>query len=124
MKRLSQGKNFIPIEECRNGFLYVIAARNAFLGIYDVKQKGFRISRFKFDRNYEFVEYHWDTGEPYGTAKPYRELFKPKGVKSEKRFLEFMNEYYDKNRKDILEVIKKEDEEYGSILRAKENFIA
>ena len=66
--------NYIPIEKCKDGWLYKIDARNSNLGIYNAERKTFYISRFKFNDNYLFEEYHWDTGEPYGTAKPLEEL--------------------------------------------------
>ena len=115
--------NVIPLKDCKDGYLYIIAARNAYIGIFNKEKKGFRISRFKFDRNYGFTEYHWDIGEPCGTAKPYRELFKPEGTESEEAFLRFMNAYYDEHRKEILDIIKQEDDEYGPILKAKEKWM-
>ena len=62
-------------ENCLNkGYLYYINARNAHLGLWIPESRGFVISRFKFEKNYLFMEYHYDTGEPYGTVKPYFEI--------------------------------------------------
>jgi len=63
-------KNWIPMEECKDGYVYKIAARNGGFGIYNEETKGFKLSRHKFGDNYIFEEYHWDTGAPYGTVKP------------------------------------------------------
>lgn len=62
---------YIPMDELQDGHLYRINARNAEYGIWVAKEKGFMISRVKFNANFPFVEYHWDTGAPYGTVKPY-----------------------------------------------------
>ena len=106
----------IPVLQCKHGYLYIVACRNANIGIYDIHQKGFRISRFKFDRNYEFVEYHWDTNGSLGTARPLKKLFKPPAFSGEKNFLDFMNDYYRKNHVDIWKVVMT-DKEYGRIMR-------
>lgn len=75
---------YIPLNECNDGFLYIISARNAKLGIFCKEDNSFIIRRanngptfiFKDDKwikdgpYYLSKEYHWDTGEPFGTAKP------------------------------------------------------
>ena len=106
----------IRMNDCNDGYLYIVACRNAYIGVYNAEKKGFRISRSKFGRNYEFVEYHWDTGEPHGTARPQKELFRPEPFLGEKEFLDFMNEYYNKNREEIWSAIA-DDEEYGRVVR-------
>ncbi len=54
---------------------YSICARNAYVGVWLPAHKGFLISRYKLSATpYLFVEYHWDTGERYGTAKPLRAI--------------------------------------------------
>ena len=65
---------YLPMESCRPGHLYRVAARNASVGIYDAGKRGFIINREKFGRRYLFVEDHWDTGVPFGTAKPLEDL--------------------------------------------------
>jgi len=54
--------------------VYEIIARNAGYGIWVAEEKGFIISRFKWSDNFLFVEHHWDTGPPHGTAKPWKDL--------------------------------------------------
>jgi len=67
---IDDGKPYIPLEECKHGGLYKISARNFSLGVYDEKAKGFIGVRTKWSDVYLFTEYHWDTGEPYGTVRP------------------------------------------------------
>jgi len=64
----------VPIEKCRTGVLYKIHCRNSNCGIWRPEERGFEIARTKFDSTYLFVEYHWDTGQPFGTARPYEVL--------------------------------------------------
>lgn len=64
----------IPLDRCKHGFLYRLDSRNLRYGVFNEKTKGFSGIRRKFDMVFLFEEYHWDTGEPYGTAKPLEEL--------------------------------------------------
>lgn len=61
----------ILLSECRPRWLYFIDSRNLTLGVYDEQQKGFIGIRTKFRARFLDTEYHWDTGAPFGTAKPY-----------------------------------------------------
>jgi hypothetical protein len=65
-------KEYIKLEDLRDGYLYRIMARNASYGIYH--DGGFYISRWKFGRNYIFVEIHWDLSDSFGTVKPLEEI--------------------------------------------------
>ncbi len=65
---------FIPLDQCEHGWLYHIKARNFRLGIYNEVEKEFIGIRTKFGSRYLFGEYHWDTGEPFGTVKPITKL--------------------------------------------------
>ena len=62
--------SYIPLDDCKHGGLYRVSARNFDLGVYDEATHGFIGIRHKFGELYLFTEFHWDTGEPYGTAKP------------------------------------------------------
>lgn len=53
------------------GRLYWLLARNAYFGVWHPEDQGFVILREKFGNRYLFTEYHWDTGEPFGTVKPF-----------------------------------------------------
>lgn len=63
---------YIPLSDCKHGWLYEIMSRNLTLGVYRSDKKGFVGIREKFGQEYLFVEYHWDTGAPFGTVKPLR----------------------------------------------------
>lgn len=65
---------YIPLAECKHGWRYLLDSRNLRTGVYDQKTRGFTGIRVKFDSVFLFTEYHWDTGVPYGTAKPLQEL--------------------------------------------------
>ena len=67
---------YIKMEDLKKGYLYHIKARNSYVGIWIPDRKSFLISRWKFDTNYLFEEYHWDTGEPFGTVRPIEEIEK------------------------------------------------
>ena len=63
---------YIPMNACKEGMIYLIHSRNLICGIYN---KGrFTGLRSKFGEEFLFPEDHWDSGPPYGTAKPIREI--------------------------------------------------
>ena len=66
---------YLKIEELKDGYLYVILARNANYGIWKKETNSFFISRWKFGNNYIFEEHHWDT-DMFPTARPAREIEK------------------------------------------------
>jgi len=66
--------DYIPIDQCKDGYLYEIDARNASIGIYQAAKKTFVISRNKFGENFLCEEDHWDYDN--GTAKPLKEIVK------------------------------------------------
>lgn len=67
--------NYLRMEDLKPGMAYSIWARNAYVGVWVPEEQGFLISRYKCSPEpYLFIEYHWDTGEPYGTVKPLRPL--------------------------------------------------
>lgn len=83
--------NYIPLNKCKHGYLYIIDARNQYIGIYNKHVKGFIILRTKFNCKYLFTEYHWDIGGDmscYGTVKPIRALEKS-NFKITKSFKDF-----------------------------------
>ena len=63
----------IPLKDCKKGYFYRIQARNFQVGIFD-GNTGFIGIREKFENRYLFTEYHWDTGAPFGTVHPTKEL--------------------------------------------------
>lgn len=98
-----ESENYIKISDCKEGYLYYIDARCGSFGIYSIKPMllekfthNFTVSRFKFDDNFLWIEHHWDDGEPYGTAKPFREIEKvPDEILNgtEKQKLEYLNKF-------------------------------
>lgn len=61
---------WLSLGDCEHGFLYLVNARNFTYGVYNEKQKGFIGIRHKFKMVFLDLEFHWDTGAPYGTVKP------------------------------------------------------
>ena len=68
--------DYIPLDDCKDRFLYQINSRNLSYGVYNEETKGFVGIRNKFGNNYLFTEYHYDTGSPFGTVFPKKELIK------------------------------------------------
>jgi hypothetical protein len=66
---------YIPLKDCKRGFLYRIDARNAIFGIFQ-GGTAFEIVRKKYPDFGPFlsVEYHYDMGGPFGTVLPVKEL--------------------------------------------------
>jgi hypothetical protein len=81
---------YIPINKCNDGHLYIIKARNADIGIYNAEQQAFKISRYKGNDNFIDLEYHWDRDET-GTAKPLKK-FNFIGDKEDESLLPYLNE--------------------------------
>jgi len=72
--------DYIPLNECKKGYLYNIVSRNLTFGIYDGKG-GFIGIREKFGSRYLFTEFHWDKDPSCGTVKPIKELGRlPEGI--------------------------------------------
>ena len=64
----------IPLNQCKNGYIYKLNSRNLGIGVFCEETKGFIGIREKFGDKYLFTEYHWDTGAPFGTVKPLEEI--------------------------------------------------
>ncbi|NDD52346.1 hypothetical protein EBZ39_00440 [bacterium] len=69
-------KKIILLEHCVDRQLYRLASRNLSLGVYNAAEKDFIGIRQKFNTEFLSSEYHWDTGEPFGTASPLEALEK------------------------------------------------
>jgi len=91
---------FIPLERCIHGAVYEIRSRNLTVGVFVKDRSGFIGIREKFGSKYLFMEYHYETGAPFGTVRPLKKLgLAPKGIplrehletvdKSTKRPVEF-----------------------------------
>ncbi|MBI1803336.1 MAG: hypothetical protein HY033_04815 [Ignavibacteriae bacterium] len=71
---IDEHEQYIPLSDCKHGWLYKIRSRNLTAGVFREDRKGFVGIREKFGCEYLFTEFHWDTGAPFGTVKPNRRL--------------------------------------------------
>lgn len=71
---LQNSVRYLQISSLSDGCIYLVHARNSHLGIWDAAANGFVILREKFGQVSLAVEYHWDTGAPFGTAKPFSRI--------------------------------------------------
>ena len=70
-RKMEESTSYIKMELLKDGYSYKIWIRNAYVDIWVKKDSGFIISINKLGKNpYLFTDYHWDTGEPFGTVKP------------------------------------------------------
>lgn len=91
--------SYISLNDCIDGHVYRIRARNGGFGIFkrgsgDKFMPGnnsFTLSRWKFGSNYLFDEYHWDMGEPFGTVKPLEDLGSVPEFKDDDEVLNYLN---------------------------------
>lgn len=65
---------YLPLDQCIHGSLYLIYSRNLSLGVYNKNTQSFYGIRYKFGQRFIDDEYSWDLGEPYGTCKPIKYL--------------------------------------------------
>lgn len=93
-------ETWVPLCECIDGHLYSIDARNGSFGIFvkgdGIKHKynndAFILSRYKLGNNYIDQEFHWDTGEPHGTAKPIEDFGVAPKFENDKDMIKYLNE--------------------------------
>lgn len=80
----------IPVQECIEGYLYKIRARNASFGVFS-KPDVFMIARTKFIDTFLFEEHH-ESAEHFGTVYPLEQLEKVPDeiLVDENRLLEFL----------------------------------
>jgi hypothetical protein len=74
---LRDPERYLPLDQMRDRFVYLIHARNSYIGIWIAEEKGLLLLRQKFYQLFLDVEYHWDKGAPFGTAKPFIQLCDP-----------------------------------------------
>lgn len=108
-------EKYISLDECEDSYLYLIVARNSYLGIYNEKDKSFTISRFKFKSNYLFDEYHWDSGQQFGTiklgtVKPLEKICEVGQFENDEEKLKYLNDKV--KEKEIIDLMEK----YGLIV--------
>lgn len=64
----------IPLDQCQHRHLYTLNARNLTLGVYNANLKAFIGIRTKLGSRFLDIEFHWDTGSPFGTACPLEDV--------------------------------------------------
>lgn len=96
---MCRNPDIIPIDKCKDRYLYIITARNASIGIFDKKTSSFIISRTKFRSNYLFSEVHYDQDENFGTATPLKELELVEYIGEEEE-LAYLNKRHEELEKD------------------------
>jgi hypothetical protein len=83
---------FIPMSECKDGYLYLIVAHHAHVGICRENGRVFMTNRDKFGRRYLFDEYHHDSDSVLGTVQPLREIEKAPQFETEEATLRYLSE--------------------------------
>ena len=63
---------YLRLGELEEGCLYCLEARGSSAGIWVSEQRGFELARTELWKDSIEVEFHYDTGPPFGTAKPYQ----------------------------------------------------
>lgn len=103
MPAIFNDQEYLLIEDCKPGYLYFIQARNFAIAVYDEKKKGFVGLREKFGSEYLATEYHWDTGEPFGTAHPIEELEKApfEGTEEDDTVIAYLKEKREQYRQKV-----------------------
>jgi len=93
----------IPFTACKDGYLYIIRARNAKLGIYEEETKSFKIRRKKgnvfIDR-----EVHWQADDFHGTARPFVEIEK---VPADTELLNYLKNKENELQEEVSEVLSR-----------------
>lgn len=64
----------IHLDACKHGWTYKIHSRNLIAGVFNKETNGFVGLREKFGKVFLFTEFHYDTGAPYGTVSPEKEI--------------------------------------------------
>lgn len=66
----------IPLEDCKDGHVYRVVARNFTVAVFRKAAAGFVGLRDKGNRYFLFEETHREAGAPFGTVAPLEELGK------------------------------------------------
>ncbi len=70
---MSHIETMINLSECKKRSVYKLLSRNLSFGVFDGKTRFIGI-RTKFGRKFLDTEDHWDTGPPFGTARPEEDI--------------------------------------------------
>ncbi len=63
----------INLTQCKKRRVYKLISRNLSFGVFDGKTRFIGV-RTKFGRRFLDTEDHWDTGPPFGTARPEEDI--------------------------------------------------
>lgn len=55
---LQESSQYLPIDQLEDGCIYLIHARNSYIGIWRASERGFTLVREKFGRRFLFTEFH------------------------------------------------------------------
>ena len=92
-------------------------------GYLPKKEKAFTISRVKFSDNYLFDEYHYDTGAPYGTVYPFKEIEKAPEFGNAKEKLAWLNQKSKELQKQSLELLWDRNENVQRMYKDKVKYL-
>ena len=85
-------KEYIKISECKSGYLYLILARHARVGICIDNGNAFTINREKLTETFLSEEYHWDFDPRLGTVKPFKEIEKAPELKNDNEIIKYLSD--------------------------------
>lgn len=71
---MKKPSKWLAMSRCKEGVIYEIFSRNLPFGVYSKAKRGFIGIREKFGNRFLFTERHWNTGTPFGTAKPVKRI--------------------------------------------------
>ena len=107
---MDKNTEYIPLEKCVDGNLYLLDARNFNIGVFFQKESLFIGIRTKFGSRFLDIEFHWDTGPPYGTVIPLELLYENTGFTSNDLYGYFP--YGDAKYMDIFDYLKAKEKEF------------
>ncbi len=81
-------QKYLHIDDLEDGMLYLIHARNSYVGVWDATTLGFVILREKFGARFLTTEFHYDHSPTFGTAKPLRKISGPVAAEMRRAVIE------------------------------------
>ena len=112
-------KEYLKIDQCKHGYLYLILARQSWLGIFDSTATcfkepapGFLIRRIKFTDVFLWVEHHYDC-KSFATAQPIKELELSPFDPSEEKLKELSFEQTEK----VLQYLEESEKKYSKCIK-------
>ena len=100
-EEILNSEKYLKMEDCKDGYLYIIIGRHAYVGIYGQETQAFITNRKKFNDEFIWEEDHWDTGVPFGTAIPLKEIGKAPEFETEEEKMEYLKKMAEELRSEI-----------------------